>query len=110
MAQHDYEIVLSPDLGISPADFAAAWNETAEAHSIGDARVVAAKGEQFDLALLATILISVGTGAASNIISDLIMKVFEKQNRGVSRHKHTHIEHVKKPDGSETFVVDIDEV
>ena len=107
MAHHDYEIVLSPDLGISPADFAAAWNETAEAHSIGDARVVAAKGEQFDLTLLATILISVGTGAASNIISDLIMKVFEK--RGAPKNKHTHIEHVKKPDGSETFVVDIDE-
>ena len=65
------------------------------------------KGEQFDLTLLATILISVGTGAASNIISDLVMKVFEK--RGVPRHKHTHIEQVKKPDGSETFVVDIDE-
>ena len=48
-----------------------------------------------------------GTGAASNIISDLVMKVFEK--RGAPKHKHTHIEHVKKPDGSETFVVDIDE-
>ena len=107
MVHHDYEIVLSPDLGISPADFAAAWNETAEARGIGEARVAAAKGEQFDLTLLATILISVGTGAASNIISDLVMKVFEK--RGVPKHKHTHIEHVKKPDGSETFVVDIDE-
>ena len=73
MAHHDYEIVLSPDLGISPADFAAAWNETAEARSIGEARVAAAKGEQFDLTLLATILISVGTGAASNIISELII-------------------------------------
>lgn len=107
MAHHDYEIVLSPDLGISPADFAAAWNETAEAHNIGEARVAVAKGEQFDLTLLATILISVGTGAVSNIISELIMKVFEK--RGAPKHKHTHIEHVKKPDGSETFVVDIDE-
>ena len=44
MAHHDYEIVLSPDLGISPADFAATWNETAEARSIGEARVAAAKG------------------------------------------------------------------
>ena len=107
MVHHDCEIILSPDLGISPADFAAAWNETAETRDVGEARVVAAKGEQFDLALLATILISVGTGAASNIISDLVMKVFEK--RGAPKHKHTHIEHVKKPDGSETFVVDIDE-
>ncbi len=103
----DYHIALSPDLGISTADFVTTWNELAEAHTIGEARVATAKGEQFDLTLLATILISVGTGAASNIISDLIMKVFEK--RGVPGHKHTHIEQVKKPDGSKTFVVDIDE-
>lgn len=103
----DYHIALSPDLDIQPTDFVTAWNELAEAHTIGEARVAAAKGEQFDLTLLATILISVGTGAASNIISDLIMKVFEK--RGVPGHKHTHIEQVKRPDGSETFVVDIDE-
>ena len=36
MTQRDYEIVLSPELGIGPADFAAAWNETADARSIGE--------------------------------------------------------------------------
>ena len=40
MAHHDYEIVLSPDLDISPADFAAAWNETAETRDVGEARVL----------------------------------------------------------------------
>ena len=107
MAQRDYEIILSPDLEISPTDFAAAWNESASENNAGEARVVTAKGAQFDPTLIATIVISIGTGAASNIISDLIMKVLDK--RGAPKHKHTHIEHVKKPDGTETYVVDIDE-
>jgi len=107
MAQRDYEVVLSPELDITPEEFAEAWNELAEARGIGEARVAAAKGAQFDLTVLATILITVGGGAAANIISDLIMKVFEK--RGGPKHKHIHIEHVKKRDGTESFITDIDE-
>jgi hypothetical protein len=37
MVQRDYEIILSPDLGISPADFAAAWNEIAAENKVGEA-------------------------------------------------------------------------
>jgi len=107
VAQQEYEIILSHDLAISSADFAAAWNEMAAENNAGEARVVTAKGAQFDPTLIATIFISIGTGAASNIISDLIMKVLNK--RGAPKHKHTHIEHIKKPDGTETYVVDIDE-
>lgn len=106
MAQQDCEVVLSPALEISPDEFAAAWNEFVEAREIGEARVERVRSQQFDISLVATILISVGTGAAGNIISDLIMKILEKRS---SKSKHTHIEQVKKPDGTETFVADIDE-
>jgi hypothetical protein len=106
MAQRDYEVVLSPALEISPDEFAAAWNELAESRDIGEARVVKTRGAQFDVSLIATILISIGTGAASNLISELIMKVLEKRG---SNGKRTHIERVKKPDGTETFMADIDE-
>ena len=107
MGQQDCEIVLSRALEISPEEFAAAWNELAEARAIGKASVARASSKQFDLSLVPTILIAVGTGAASNIISDVIMKVLEQ--RGSRHSKHTHIERVKKPDGTETFVADIDE-
>ncbi len=30
----DYHITLSPDLDIQPADFAIAWNDDTEAHSV----------------------------------------------------------------------------
>ena len=106
MPQRDYEIVLSPDLEISPADFATAWNELTETRDIGPARVEKAKGVQYDLTLLATILITVGGGAAANIISAYITKILEQHGKPA---KHTHIEHIKKPDGTESFIVDIDE-
>lgn len=82
-----------------------ASNETAESRDTAEAHLTTPTAVHYDLTLIATILISVGTGAASNIISDLIMKTLEK--RGV--HKHTHIEQTKKPDGTESFIVDIEE-
>ena len=62
-------------------------------------------GKAFDPALIAGIMISVGSGVATNVVSALIMKVLDK--KGVS--KHTHIEQMKKSDGTKLLVVDIDE-
>lgn len=106
MPQRDYEIILSPDLEISPADFAAAWNELTETHDVGPARVEKAKGVQYDPTLIAAIIITVAGGTAANVISAYIMKVLEKHNKPG---KHTHIEHIKKPDGTDSFIADIDE-
>jgi hypothetical protein len=107
MARQAFEIILSPDLAISPAEFVAAWNEIAPEHAASEATLVTARGALFDPSLIATILISIGTGAASNIIAQVIMNICEK--RGEPSPKHTHIHLVKKPDGTETYVVDIDE-
>ena len=106
MITHEYEIILSPDLEISPADFAAAWNELTETRTIGPARIEKAKGAQFDPTLVTTILITVIGGAAANVLSESIMKIVEKHTKSS---KHTHIEHIKKPDGTESFIADIDE-
>lgn len=106
MTKHEYEIILSPNLEISPAEFAAAWNELTETRDVGPARVEKAKGAQYDPTLVATILITVIGGAAANVISAYIMEVLEKHGKPG---KHTHIEHLKKPDGTESFIADIDE-
>ncbi len=106
MPQRESEIVLSPDLHLSPTDFAITWNELTRTPDVGPAHVEPAKGAQYDITLLATILITVGGGAAANMISAYIMKVLEKHGKPA---KHTHIEHIKKPDGTESFIVDIDE-
>ena len=106
MPQRECEIVLSPDLHISPAEFAAAWNELAATQDVGSAHIANSKGVQYDPALVTTIIITIVGGAAANVISAAIQKVLEKHGK---TGKHTHIEHVKKPDGTESFIADIDE-
>ena len=105
MGHEYYQIVLSPDLGISSDDFLEAWNEDAETRNLSEAYPMSSAGKSFDPALIAGIMISISTGVATNVISALIMKVLDK--KGVS--KHTHIEQMKKSDGTSLLVVDIDE-
>lgn len=106
MIQRDYEVVLSPDFDITSEEFANTWNELVETRANGEAHTAAAKGATFDSVLIVTVIISVTTGIASNVIAGLIMRVLEKRS---NRSKHTHIEYVKKSDGTEKFVADIDE-
>jgi len=112
-----YQIALSPDLHITLEEFATAWNEDDVARTFAEAHLSQAKGTQFFDPMLVTVLLSVGTGVTSNLISDLIEGLIQRlidkknaqSNQGTPAHKHTHIEHIKKPDGSEMLVVDIDE-
>ena len=105
MGNEYYQIALSPDMDISPDDFLEAWNEDAETRNLSEAYPMSSAGKSFDPTLIAGIMISVGSGVATNVISALIMKVLDK--KGVS--KHTHIEQTKKSDGTRLLVVDIDE-
>jgi hypothetical protein len=111
MDYQTYQIALSPDLDISPEEFANAWNETTEARAVAEAHLSEAKGTQFDPTLIVGILISVGTGVAGNLLTDLIKGIIQqlKDKKGTQLHKHTHIEQMKKPDGTAMLIVDIDE-
>ena len=112
-----YQIALSPNLHITLEEFANAWNEDDVARTFAEAHLSQAKGTQFFDPMLVTVLLSVGTGVASDLLSDLIEGVIQRlldkksiqSNQSAPAHKHTHIEHIKKPDGSEMLVVDIDE-
>ncbi len=103
----DYQIALSPELGLTTADFIAAWNEDTEARNVAAARLSTPTSTNFDpaLAMAVDLAIAVGTGVASGALYDLLKKVLVK--KGVK--KHTHIEEMKKPDGTRLFIVDIDE-
>lgn len=111
MDEQTYQIVLSPDFGIPPEEFARAWNETAQARAIAEARLVESKGTQFDPTLVAGILIGVATNVASSALYDLIKEVIRRLQDRQSTHPrtHTHIEELNKPDGTRLVVVDIDE-
>ena len=101
----DYQIALSPDLGLASADFVTAWNEEAETRTNGEARLAPTPSKGYLDPLTGTIVIGVVTGVAGNGIYDLIKRVLSK--KGVR--KHTHLEDLKKPDGTHLLIVDIDE-
>jgi hypothetical protein len=117
MDDQTYQIALSPDLHITLEEFAIAWNEDDIARTFAEAHLSQAKGTQFFDPMLVTVLLTVGTGVAANLLSDLIegviQRLIDKKNiqsgQATPSHKHTHIEHIKKPDGSEMLVIDIDE-
>ena len=117
MDDQTYQIALSPDLHISLEEFANAWNEDDVARTFAEAHLSQAEGAQFFDPMLVTVLLTVGTGVATDLLSDLmkgvIQRLIDKKNtqsaQGTPARKHTHIEHIKKPDGSEMLVVDIDE-
>ena len=117
MDYQTYQIALSPDLHISPEEFANAWNENDVARTIAEARLSQAKGTQFLDPMLVTVLLSVGTGVAGNLLTDIIESVVQQlrskkatqSSQGTPTLKHTHIEQIKTPDGSEMLVVEIDE-
>ena len=98
----DYEIILSPDLDIRPEEFATVWNETTETRAIAEAHLATPKGAQYDPTLIVGILITVGSGVATAVISDQINKLLEERKG----HKHTHIEYEEKKDGSKRLIVD----
>ena len=104
----DYQIVLSPDLGLGAVDFADAWNETEECRSAGEARTGEPTAAQYDPALIGStlaVLGSVAAGVTINAIYDLIKSVLVK--KGVQ--KRTEIKQLDQPDGSRLLIVTITE-
>ncbi len=103
----DYQIALSPDLGLDPANFVSAWNENADCRTIADARLAPSSSSHYDPFLLGAIAIlsSVGLGVATNAIYDLIKQLFVK--RGIQKCiKFTQLD---QRDGTHLLVIQIEE-
>ena len=60
----EYQLALPPDLGLSPADFVAAWNASSEYRAIAQASLSSSTSAQYDPLLVGTlaVLSSVGIG------------------------------------------------
>ena len=114
MSQRNYEIVLSPELAITPQEFAQAWNETPETRTLSTIHLSEAKGASFIDPLLIGALLSIPATVASSVLYDLTKDVIhrlqdKKGTQGQTNHKHIHIEQTKKPDGTQIIVIDIEE-
>ncbi len=99
----EYQIALSPDLGLSPEDFAAAWNEAAEYRNVAEARLSQSTSDHYDPFLLAGAIIllsNVGVNVLSNAVYDLIKQVLAK--KGV---KSTKIVEIDTSDGTHIRII-----
>src|SRR6266480_4860945 len=78
MDDQTYQIALSPDLRITLEEFANAWNEDDIARTFAEAHLSQAKGTHFFHPMLITVLLTVGSGIAIDLLSDLIKGVIQR--------------------------------
>lgn len=97
----NYQIALSPDLGISPEDFVSTWNESPDCRSVADARMEAGTQRSFDPLTAGALLIGLVSGIATNALYDLIKNALVK--KGVR--KQVEFTQIEQPDGSRIIVV-----
>ncbi|HLX58515.1 MAG TPA: hypothetical protein VKR83_15975 [Ktedonobacteraceae bacterium] len=109
----EYQLAISPDLHITPEEFAAAWNEIPANRDKAEIKLVQTTGSKFLDPTLAAALLSVPVTVASSAIydriKDTIHRLQEKKGQAGTVHKHIHIEQRKKPDGTQILVIDINE-
>jgi hypothetical protein len=97
----NFQIALSPDLGISSEDFVSTWNESPECRAVADARVEAGTQRSFELLTAGALLIGLVTGIATNALYDLIKNALVK--KGVR--EQIECAQIEQPDGSRIIVV-----
>lgn len=106
----DYQIALDPDLGLSPADFAAAWNETEAATTTATITLASSDSKSYFDPVTTTIIVTavstIGLGVVTNAIYDVLKAALVKKGKP---HKRTKITHLKQPDGTELLVIDGEE-
>src|SRR5437868_930587 len=100
MSTQTYQLVLSPDVAVSPEAFLVAWNDLDE-RGTGQAQLTQQKGTQYDLSLLAGALITIVTNLASSALYDSIKLVIQQLQLKISAQhpqhlqRHIHIEEKK---------------
>lgn len=108
-----YRLLLSPDLAVSPQEFAAVWDRSDQAQHYGKADLSTAKGTQFDLDIVAGTIITIVTNLASSALYDYLKMLFLQlpplSQQGREPQKHLHIEELKHPDGTSLLIIDYQE-
>jgi orotate phosphoribosyltransferase len=99
----NHQIVLSPDLGLSADDFAAAWNADPECRAVAEAQLKKSTHTYDPTAIFFAVLTGIPIGITANFLTDLIRKtIFAKQP---SRKRETLRVEIQEADGSRVVIV-----
>ena len=104
----EYQLVISPSLGITPGDFVEAWNEDGEMQAAAQARLVPSANRAYNDPLLDAVWLIVSTlggGIATNALYDLIKQTIVKKGH----HKRTKITKLDQPDGTHLLIIEEEE-
>ncbi len=105
-----YQLILSPTLGISPDTFVSAWNNETDKHAVAHAELLsrADMRRSFNDPLVEIVLFvvtNVGLGLGTNALYDLIKNSLSKHDH----HKRTKITRLDQPDGTHLLIIEEEE-
>ena len=102
----DYRIALPPDMNISPAEFAAAWNEDPECQGIAEAHTEEESGRQMDpLTVGGAILTGVAVGVAGSATYEVLKAGFTRVLAKLGINRSVEITEPSHPPGTPAGLV-----
>lgn len=101
----NYQIVLAPDLDVSAADFAAAWNADEQTNIVAQAHVASSATKTYDPELINSIVIGVLSSLATSALYDLIKHVLTEMIEPRKVPQSIEIQQIDQPDGTRLLIV-----
>ena len=110
----DYHIAFSPDLGVNPHDFIAAWNDAPECRALAEARLVPQPPQGFpidpQLVQQGLVLLSGAAGVAGGLALDALKDVVKDKltdylEKKLSRKPAIEVDSIRQPGGAYLLVV-----
>lgn len=100
----EIQLALSPNLGLSPPDFAAAWNETPDCRAVAQARLDRHQPAQYDpqaAIVILEMLAGMAFSVAASALYDLVKEVLKSR----SKPQIVAVDPIELPDGSHLVIV-----
>jgi hypothetical protein len=105
----DYQVALSPELGLSPQEFVASWNALPAAREQAEARLEQSTATTYNPDLLVPILdvaSGIVLGMAGNAFYDVLKQIVLKPEHHMRK---VHIERHEEADGRKVLIIDLEE-
>lgn len=109
----EYQLVLSPDIDLSPSDIQAAWEADTHARMVATVKIVASTSRTLDPTIvegIVTFVSTVAAGVLTNLLTDVLKDALEKKSGAKGQHtrKHLKITAHQQPGGAQVLVVEQD--
>lgn len=101
----NYQLALPPDLGMTSAEFAAAWNADPACRAAAEAQTTDEPPRRFETITVGVIVFNVALGLATNALYDLIKNLVQQKLQQKGLHADLELLKLEQPDGSELLVV-----